>query len=296
MICIVATSLWATTGIIISYLYRTYHLPPLVLSFWRDLSVALGVGVAFLLGYRAGFRVRREHWKFLLAYGLVLSLFNSVWAISVKLNGAAVSTVLGYSSTAITAVLGLWLFKERLDRIKATAVLLTLLGCVLVSGAYDTSAWQVNTLGVITGAFSGVGFAAYILMGKASTDRKINPWSTLMYSFGIASIFLLIYNQFSDWLPSGAASTNIMWLGSSVSGWLTLILLGIGPTVGGFGLYTVSLTYLPASVANLIAAMEPAMTAGLAYILLGERLSVPQWIGSAMIVGSVVLLRLRESD
>jgi len=56
------------------------------------------------------------------------------------------------------------------------------------------------------------------------------------------------------------------------------------------------LTYLPASVANLIATLEPVMTAMLAFLLLGERFKPPQWIGSALVVGSVILLRLKEQD
>jgi drug/metabolite transporter (DMT)-like permease len=36
------------------------------------------------------------------------------------------------------------------------------------------------------------------------------------------------------------------------------------------------------------------MTAGLAYLLLGERLSPPQLMGSVMIISGVVLLRLGE--
>jgi drug/metabolite transporter (DMT)-like permease len=295
-ICIVATTLWSTTGIIISYLYRTYQIPPLVLSFWRDLCVALAVAAVFLLANPLRFGVSWEHLKFLLVYGLVLSVFNSLWTISVDMNGAAISTVLVYSSTAITAVVGWLLFKESLDRIKVTAVLLTMLGCILVSGAYDSTIWNVNALGIFTGLVSGIGFAAYILMGKSSTNKGINPWTTLMYSFGIASIFLLAFNQLSGWLPNGVASSHLLWLGTSIAGWVVLLLLGIGPTVGGFGLYTVSLTYLPASIANLIATLEPVMTAGLAFLLLGERFNTPQWVGSLLIIGSVVLLRLRERE
>jgi len=235
IICIVATTLWATTGIIISYLYRKYHIPPLVLSFWRDLFVALSVVTVFLIINPLRFRVGWGNLKFLLAYGLIVSLFNSLWTISVNLNGAAISTVLVYSSTAFTAVLGWWLFKERLDRIKVMALILTMLGCILVSGAYDVSVWQINALGIFTGLVSGVGFAAYILMGKASTERSINPWTTLLYSFGIASVFLLAFNLFAGLLPLGVASPNLLWLGTSIAGWGILLLLGIGPTVGGFG-------------------------------------------------------------
>ena len=46
-----------------------------------------------------------------------------------------------------------------------------------------------------------------------------------------------------------------------MSGWLILFLLAAGPTLAGFGLYNVSLTYLPSSVVNLIVTLEPVMTA-----------------------------------
>jgi drug/metabolite transporter (DMT)-like permease len=59
-------------------------------------------------------------------------------------------------------------------------------------------------------------------------------------------------------------------------------------------LYTVSLTYLPASVANLICTLEPAMTAVLAYVVLSERLATPQWTGGALIIACVVILRIGE--
>jgi drug/metabolite transporter (DMT)-like permease len=84
-----------------------------------------------------------------------------------------------------------------------------------------------------------------------------------------------------------------VWQGSSLAGWAILAFLAVGPTIGGFGLYTVSLTYLPASVASIIATLEPVMTTTLAFFLLGERLTPPQWAGSLLIISGVVLLRLR---
>ena len=87
---------------------------------------------------------------------------------------------------------------------------------------------------------------------------------------------------------------HLLWLGDSTDGWGVLALLAVGPTIGGFGLYTVSLTYLPASVANLIATLEPAMTAILAYFFLGEQLNSPQLAGSGLILAGVVLLRILE--
>jgi drug/metabolite transporter (DMT)-like permease len=57
----------------------------------------------------------------------------------------------------------------------------------------------------------------------------------------------------------------------------------------------VSLSYLPASVANLIATLEPVLTAFMAYLILSERLTVPQVLGSGLVIGGVILLRMSES-
>jgi drug/metabolite transporter (DMT)-like permease len=70
--------------------------------------------------------------------------------------------------------------------------------------------------------------------------------------------------------------------------------LAVGPTIGGFGLYTYSLSYLPAGVANLIASMEPALTAAIAYLFLGEQMTSVQWLGSGLILVSVLSLRWRN--
>jgi drug/metabolite transporter (DMT)-like permease len=294
LICIIATILWSSTAIFIRYLTVNYQMPPLVLAFWRDLFLAAVLGTAFAIFSPIRLHLKRRDWKFIFFYGLVLSLFNSSWTISVALNGAAVSTVLAYSSAAFTAVFGWWLFGEKLGGLKITAVALSLLGCLFVSGAYDISAWQLNPVGVITGLASGIWFAGYSLMGKAASERSINPWTTLVYTFGIAALFIFIYNQLGRWLPAGVASTDLFWLGSAVVGWLVLFILAVGPTVGGYGLYTVSLTYLPASVANIIATLEPVMTAILAFILLGERFTPPQWVGSVLIISGVIVLRLSQ--
>lgn len=296
LICLLGTLFWSFTAIFIRYLTVNFALPPLVLAFWRDLFVFLILGSILLLFAPSHLRLPKGQIGFLVVYGLILSVFNSLWTFSVALNGAAVSTVLAYSSAAFTAVLGWRFFGERLGSVKILAVSLSLLGCVFVSGAYSLAAWRLNALGIFTGLLSGVAFAAYSLMGKSSSERQIYPWTALLYTFGIAAVFLLAYNLLQGFLPVGmvSSSANLFYLGNAWIGWFVLIALAAGPTIGGYGLYTVSLTYLPASVANLIATLEPAMTAGLAYLFLGERLSGPELFGSALIISGVIILRLGE--
>ncbi len=286
----------STTAIFIRYLTRNYHLPALVLAFWREVFVAVSMLVALGVLQPVLLRVNRLALQYLVLYGLVLAFFNSFWTLSVALNGAAVSTVLAYCSAGFTALLGRWLLKERLDWAKLLAVALCLGGCVLVSDALDPAAWRVNLLGIITGILTGLFYAIYSLMGRSASQRGLNPWTTLVYAFGFATVFLLAFNLLGRGFLPGAITrpADFLWLGSAWAGWGILLLLAVGPTLLGFGLYNVSLTYLPSSVANLILSLEPVFTAAIAYILLGERLSWVQVGGSLFILGGVVFLRIHE--
>lgn len=286
----------STTAILIRHLTQTYQIPALVLALWRDCFVALTL-LPILAWLRPSLlKVNRAALIYLGLYGLLLAIFNSLWTTSVVLNGAAVSTVLAYCSAGFTALLGWWFLKERLDWAKLLAVALSLGGCVLVSGALDPAVWSSNFVGILTGVLSGLCYAIYSLMGRSAAQRGLNPWTTLLYTFGFAAVFLLIFNLLPVKPFPGTATqpADLLWLGTALPGWGVLFILAAGPTLAGFGLYNMSLGYLPSSVANLIVTLEPAFTAALAYALFGERLNGMQIIGSVLILSGVVFLRIYE--
>ena len=295
-IALVSAIILSTTAIFIRHLTQTYHMPALVLACWRDGFVALSLLLALGIIRPALLRAPRQHLRYLVLYGLVLAGFNALWTLSVAINGAAIATVLVYCSAGFTALLGWWLLKERLGWGKLLAVLLSLGGCVLVAEALNPAAWQTNLAGILTGVLSGLGYAVYSLMGRSASQRGLDPWTTVFYTFGFAALFLLFFNLLPGGLIPGAAArpADLLWLGQEWAGWGILFLLAAGPTVVGFGLYNTSLSYLPSSVANLVVTSEPVFTALLAYFLFGERLNGVQIAGSLMILAGVVFLRVYE--
>lgn len=298
LIALICAVFLSTTAIFIRYLTVNYSIPTMVLALWRDIFVVAAL-VPVLAVFRPGLlKVESGHIPYFIGYGLMLSVFNALWTLSVALNGAAVATVLVYSSAAFTAILGWWFFKETLGWAKLLAVAFSLGGCVLVSGALNPRLWTVNLLGIATGILSGLGYAGYSLMGRSAAQRGINPWTTLLYTFGFATVFLLLANLCPGLKIPGTAScpAEIFWLKDAYLGWAVLFALAAVPTVLGFGLYNVSLSVLPASVVNLIATTEPAFTAVIAYGLLGERLSGEQVIGGVMILSGVGLLKLKAKS
>jgi drug/metabolite transporter (DMT)-like permease len=292
---LVATLLWSTTPVIIRYLIET-QMPPLLVAFWRDVLIAAAL-VAALSIFRPGLlRLPRRHLPFFVFYGVVLMAFNATYIVSVSFNGASVSTVLVYSAPAFTALISRWLWRESLGPFKTVAIVLSLAGCVFVSGAYTSQAGNLNPAGIAIGLLAGILFAGYNIFGRASSLRGINPWTAVTYSFALASVAfsLPLLLPLADWTPvlrDIGGARDLWWLGRDWFGWGILLVLAWGPSLGGFSLYTVSLGLLPASVVSLIASLEPALTAGLAFLVLGERLTVEQLVGSAMIVGGIMLLR-----
>lgn len=295
-IALISAAFLSTTAIFIRYLTLTYALPPLILAFWRDIFVVVTLLPALGWLRPALLRVERRHILYLAAYGLVLSMFNITWTFSVALNGAAVATVLCYCSAAFTALLGRWLLKEPLNAVKWLAIGLSLTGCALVAGVVGQAAWKISAGGLLVGMLTGLSYAGYSLMGRSAAQRGLSPWTTLCYTFGFATLFLFGFNLLPEAvIPGGAnALADFFWLDDAWVGWGVLFLLAAGPTVAGFGLYNVSLSYLPSSVVNLIATSEPVFTSISAYFLLGERLNGTQIIGSLLILSGVVALRLYD--
>ena len=283
LICLAGTAVWSTTAIFIAHLSNHYRLPPLVLAFWRDLFVALGLALGLSLLRPALLRISnpRQNLVFFVAYGFTLAVFNALWTTSVALNGAAVATVLVYSSPAFTALAERRLFGERFGLARGVALVLSLAGCVLASGAYDRDAWSVNPLGIVVGLSGGWAFAAYSLFGKAAHRRGISPWTATFGAFTMATAFLLLLQR----------RATLFWLGPQMGGWALLATLALVPTIGGYGLYTVSLAYLPAAVANIIVTLEPVMTGIMAYLILGERMTPIQLLGGGLILTGVFLLQ-----
>lgn len=285
LIALTGTLAWALTGVLMEVLLGRYRLSPLGLAFWRALFLGGGLAAVLAVFRPADLRLRRQDLPFFLVYGAVgLALFNALWTYSVLYNGAAVAVVLGYSSPAFTILLERLLLREPLTGRKLAGAALSLAGCAFVAEAYRPEVWNLNVLGLVTGFGTGVAFAGFNLAGRWSARRFPSSWTVTAYGFLFAA--------------GGLALTQIggepFSLGTAWDGWGLLAFMALGPSLLGFGLYTLSLRYLPAGLASLIAALEPALTALFAIPILGRGFNAWQWLGTALTLAAVVLAHRRD--
>jgi len=295
LIALIGIAIWSTSGVLISYLLTNYPIGSISLAFWRNFIISLFLFPVLLLFRPRSLRLERKHLPFIFLYGGFLAIFNSIWVLSVNYNGAAVATVLAYSSAGFTAILAYFIFKESITAPKTAAIILSLSGSVLVSKAYVPEMWLSNALGISIGLVTGAFFAGYTLFGKASLQRRIDPWGSMFYTFFIGSLFILVFDQFT-FLPGAAGSLRGVIPQMPSAGWAWMIFLSLGPTLMGFGLYNISMMFIPASITNILATSEPAMTAVQAYFFLGEKLSWIQIIGSLVILLAVIIVQIGEKE
>ena len=282
VIVLTGTFIWALTGIVIKILLTQYHLETMTIAFWRVFFVTAFVFFAILLLDAKQLTIAWRDLPIFALYGLIgMAAHQIVWITSVQYNGAAVATVIIYTSPALVALFAWRFMRETMDAGKFAALALTILGIVLIARAYDPAQVQLNAIGLAAGIGSAFTFATYSVIGRTVT-RRYSAWTSLFYAFLFGSIFLLPLSLIvHDFVPATL----------SFDGWGTLLFLALVPTLGGFGAYTIGLSHLPASVASILAAAEPVTTAIIAYFVFGEVLDSPQLVGAALILAGILMLR-----
>jgi drug/metabolite transporter, DME family len=275
---ILATACWGSSGIWIKFLVADSGISALALAFWRDLSTSLILFACLALSRPAWLRVRRADLPWLLGMGGSIGLLHVCWNLGVLVNGAAVATVQQAAAPAIVAIIAWLMWGESLRQNKILAVILTFSGTVLVSGLDVFGHMQMSPQGYLIGLGIPIMYSSWVLFGK-KVRRDYNPITSLAYSFGFGALILLPLQAFTP-QPWPVKASSVLWF---------IGLLAI-PTIGGFMSYTFALGHLPASVATILAMTEIVFVNVYTYILLAERLTFTQIIGTVLVVIGVALL------
>jgi drug/metabolite transporter (DMT)-like permease len=293
-----AAAVWASTSPGIKYLLDVQHVPALAIAFWRDAFIAAACLLVMLVLRPRLLQVNQRDLGGLALIGAIsIGIYHALWVFSVAMNGAAIAVVLIYTFPTFVTF-GAWLlYHERIRWAQIAALGLSLFGCALLVRAYDPSVLQVSWLGTLVGLATGLTHAGYVLFSQRSVETK-SPWTSLAYTMLFGSITLLIlWFAAQAFGPASAAETNgiVHAVGDTATPWLGLLVLALGPTLGGYALFTIALRHLPGRIASLVVMIEAPISVLLAVIFLGERLEWLQLLGMGLILGAVGLPRLLPS-
>jgi len=202
------------------------------------------------------------------------------WHHAIEAVGAGLATVLGNLQVIIVGVVAWLVFGERPSRNILLALPLVLIGVVLISGVVGAGAYGADpALGVVLGVLTAICYSGYLLLirvGGRDPRRPAGPVAFATVVLAIAASGAGVAVGDLDPVPP---LTSLAWLA----------VLGVTSQSIGYLCISLALPRLPAVVTSIILLVQPVTTVGLSMVLLGERPSVIQLVGVALVIGGIAL-------
>ncbi|HEU4401571.1 MAG TPA: EamA family transporter, partial [Candidatus Polarisedimenticolia bacterium] len=195
---------------------------------------------------------------------------------------ASLSEVLLYTCPAFLALI-LWVTTGRRPTgTQGGAIVLALSGTWLCAGPI---AGATDSLGVALAVLAGFWYALFLLRLHRITPGLPSALSGALIISGAAVAFDLATLLLGGYhVPATPAA------------WGAILGMVLTATVFGFVLFVVGLKRVGAQTASILSTFEPLGTLMLARLLLGERLTPPQWAGAALIIGASFVLAATEPE
>ncbi len=167
------------------------------------------------------------------------------------------------------------------------AVFMTYAGILLVVGAFDASAWQRNWAGSLMVLFCGTTTATYFLLGERCIPELGSMGFTIIAMIS-ATVFVVLYYLFSHRL---AAVLEI-----SPQGWALLLALAVLcmflPTL----MQAEGIRRIGAVRGSLVSTVGPPAALFLGMAMLGERPTLWQLAGTALIIIGVFIISRQDAS
>jgi len=278
--------LWGTGALVVNILVSKYGFTPENVSFWRFL-----IGAVFLIGIFG----RRIIWSKLrpilltvVIAGAAMSGYVLLWFLGIEQMGAAIPTLIALClPPVIVTIIAVFRGQEVAD-LQLTLVLFgAILGTVLIITQHGSTASGISSHNIIFGvaysfgsAFLYAGFS--MISGRISIALGAGP-ATMCLTVVATLIMGLttLYRPFS-WPAEFPPQAWLLYLGI-VTAALALLIFSWG---------SARLKPTALTVATLL---EPLTAVVLSALILGQHLSVIQWVGGTLLLLSIWLLGRRAT-
>ena len=259
---------------------RLANVSPVTATFYR---AVYGVPVLALVWFASRDRDDRNRRERLLAFGsgLALAVDLNLWHESIALVGAGLGTVIPNTQIVFVA-LATWMRRGERPRLRTVAMIgVVLLGVALTSGLARSDAYGTRPVaGVALGVAAGFCYAIFLIVFRASNRGLVPPAGPLLdATLGMAAGALLC-----------AAFDSGFAIAVSREAHLWLLALALVSQVVGWLLIATALPRLPALATSVMLLIQPVFAIFWGVLIFGERQSVLQWIGSAIVLAGVASL------
>ncbi len=278
---LIAMLLWGSSFIALKV--AVTELAPMVVVFIR---MAIGA-TAFLVMWpwlRHGINYQAGDWKFLMGMALFEPcLYFMFEAQALQYTSAGQAGMVTSMLPLMVAVTAFFFLGERSSLRQWIGFFIAVSGVIWMTVTGEDSAQAPNAaLGNFLEFLAMCMAVGYTLLVKHLISRYSAFVLTALQSF-VGTLFFLPLALLSDW----PAHISISTLG-------ILLYLGLVVTLGAYGLYNYSMSYVKATTAAGYSNLLPVFSLIFSMLLLGERLVMSQWIAIAIVSIGVGLSQERK--
>jgi drug/metabolite transporter (DMT)-like permease len=221
-------------------------------------------------------------WRNLALSGIALALHFALWIASLSYTSVASSVLLVDTTPFFIGFASQWILRRPCGRDFWIGLAVAFLGCVVVfHGDWSQSSGSLR--GNLLALGGAVAVAVYLMIGS-SARRRLSLVAYVWPVYGTAALAL----------AAAAAVAGVSLAGLPARTHLFLFLIGLVPQCVGHTTYNWSLRWLPPGLVALIGLAEPVGASLLAYLVLGEGLTVEKGLGGRLIPVGIYLANPRK--
>ncbi|MBI5730164.1 MAG: DMT family transporter [Ignavibacteriales bacterium] len=257
---------------------------PEVIVFIRQILGILFLAAVLLKRKRKfSINIREQKWIFILAGIACFHLWIQVTGLQWT-TASHTGWIIGITPVFMV-ILGIIFFKEKISLLQTLGIIVAFLGLVILVSKGDlTSLDFIKNKGDVLIISSSVTWSIYSMVNKKVTFT-LSPVLTTFYLFLIVAViiapFTINQNNISD----------VFRL--SISGWGSILFLGIFCSGIAYTLWAQALNEMSASRVGAFLYVEPFVTFFGAWLLLNEQITLITLISGLIIIGGVVLVNRR---
>ena len=249
---------------------------PIATGFWR---LALATPFLFFVGYRFGFRFsalgKSTIWLATIA-GLFFGVDIILWHIGIFQTKMANATLFANCASLILVVYGIFVARKMPSKWESAAVLFAFVGAALLMGqSLDLS--PLHFQGDVLSLGAGLTYTVYLVL-MMRVRQNTESWGALGMASAVAAVILLTAS-----IVAGEQVIPTVW-------W-PVVLLAFTSQFFGQGCLTYALPHFSPLVIGLALLFQPALSAAAGWLAFGETLTAMDFIGSALVMIALVLVR-----
>lgn len=273
VLIILAAVMWGCIGIFTRVLNIAGHTPVQVAAI-RSIISAVILGIYIFFKDKSLYKINiKDLWLFVGTGILSLTFFNVCYFYAINMLDLSAASILLYTAPFFVMIMSAFVFKEKITFNKISALIIAFVGCVLICGLTD----KFNGSGVVFGVLSGLGYAMYSIFAGIAL-KKYNTYTISFYTFLMSSISLLPFCQVGE----------VLVLLSDFGVFYWSVLLAVISTVLPYIFYTAGLKNTTATKASVIAFAEPVTAAVVGFLMFGENITLPIFIGMILVLTAII--------